>query len=207
VLSVSKTLSPNHADAISQFELIPIGKLKPSPNNARTHSKRQIKNLARLIDRIGFINPVITDENYQILAGHGRLAAARLLNMKTVPVRRVENWTSAEKRAYLIADNRIAEQAGWNRELLAVELGELVELLPAEDFDISLTGFEVAQIDSLFAEMAPKRSDAEDILPESPSHPTTLRGDLWHLGKHRILCGDARNAPDFTRLMGQESAF
>jgi DNA modification methylase len=141
-----------------------------------------------------------------ILAGHGRLEAARLEGMDEVPVVRFTHLTKAQKRAYLIADNRIAEQAGWDRELLAIELAELTDLLPLEGLDVSLTGFEAAEIDFLLADMNPSRSEPEDILPSLPAKATTYRGDLWQLNKHRLLCGDARDRSDYTRLMNGASA-
>ena len=136
-----------------------------------------------------------------VLAGHGRLEAARLEGLTHVPVVRFGHLTAAQKRSYVIADNKLAEQAGWDREILAIELGELIDLMPAEGFDVSLTGFEAPEIDLLLADMAASRPEAEDILPALPRNPTTRRGDLWRLGKHRLLCGDAREAADFARLI------
>jgi DNA modification methylase len=141
-----------------------------------------------------------------VLAGHGRLDAARLEGLDHVPVVRFSHLTAAQKRAYLIADNKIAEQAGWDREMLAIELGELIELLPTEGFDVSLTGFEAPEIDSLLADMTPSRPAPEDILPVLPPNPATRRGDLWQLKRHRLLCGDARDPGGFARLMNGASA-
>jgi DNA modification methylase len=118
-----------------------------------------------------------------------------------VPVIRFDHLTAAQTRANVIADNKLAEQAGWDREILALELGALIDLLPTEGFDVSLTGFEAPEIDLLLADMAPSRPEPEDMLPPLPRNPTTRRGDLWRLGKHRLLCGDAREAADFARLM------
>jgi DNA modification methylase len=146
------------------------------------------------------------DDANMVLAGHGRLEAARLEGLDHVPVVRFGHLTAVQKRAYLIADNKIAEQAGWDRKMLAIELGELIDLLPTEGFDISLTGFEAPEIDLLLADMAPSRSEPEDILPAFPPNPTTRRGDLWQLKQHRLLCGDARDPGDFARLMNGASA-
>ena len=188
------------------IEWIPIGALRPNPHNPRTHSSKQIKRIAASIKKFGFLNPVLVDDAGMVLAGHGRLEAARLEGLTQAPVVRFGHLTAAQKRAYVIADNKLAEQAGWDREILAIELGELIDLMPAEGFDVSLTGFEAPKIDLLLADMAPSRSEAEDILPALPRNPITRRGDLWRLGKHRLLCGDAREAADFVRLMEGASA-
>jgi DNA modification methylase len=189
-----------------KVEWSPIGALRPNPRNARTHSKKQIKQIAASITKFGFLNPVLVDDANMVLAGQGRLEAAKLEKLTHVPVIRFDHLTAAQKRAYLIADNRIAEQAGWDREILAIELGELIELLPAEGLDVSLTGFEAPEIDLLLADMAPSRPEPEDILPALPRNAVTRRGDLWLLGKHQLLCGDARQADDFARLMNGTSA-
>ena len=148
--------SKNRADPAGspRIEWLPIGVLRPNPRNARTHSRKQIGQIAASIRKFGFLNPVLVDDANMVLAGHGRLDAARLDGLDQVPVVRFGHLTAVQKRAYLIADNKIAEQAGWDRELLAVELGELVDLLPAEAMDVSLTGFEVAEIDLLLADMS-----------------------------------------------------
>jgi ParB-like nuclease domain len=130
-----------------RIEWIPAGRLRPNPRNARTHSKKQIKQIAASIRSVGFLNPVIVDDADMVLAGHGRLEAARLEGLTHVPVIRFDHLAAAQKRAYVIADNKLAEQAGWDREILAIELGELIDLLPAEGFDVSLTGFEAPEID------------------------------------------------------------
>ncbi len=184
-----------------RIEWIPIGALRRNPRNARTHSKKQIRQIAASIRSAGFLNPVIVDDANMILAGHGRLEAAKLEGLTHAPVVRFGHLNEAQKRAYVIADNKLAEQGGWDREILAIELGELIDLMPAEGFDVSLTGFEAPEIDLLLADMAPSRPQPEDIVPALPRTPATRRGDLWRLGKHRLLCGDAREAADFARLM------
>jgi DNA modification methylase len=188
------------------IELIPIGHLKTNPKNSRTHSRKQINWIRRSIGSFGFLNPVLIDDDNVILAGHGRVEAARLEGYDCVPVIRVSHLTEAQKRAYLIADNKIAEQAGWDRELLAIELGELVDLLPAEGLDVSLTGFDAPEIDLLLADMAAPKVAPEDVVQALPSNPVTRRGDLWQLKNHRLLSGDARDARDFERLMDGASA-
>ena len=136
-----------------------------------------------------------------VLAGHGRLEAARLEGLAHVPILRFGHLTAAQKRAYVIADNKIAEKAGWDRELLSIELGELVDLLPVEGLDVSLTGFDVAEIDLLLADMAAPSSEPEDLLPTLHETAVTERGDLWLLGRHRLRCGDARDAKDIDQLL------
>jgi ParB-like chromosome segregation protein Spo0J len=196
--SLDKPVDPANAPRV---EWVPIATLRPNPTNARTHSKKQLRQIAASIRSFGFLNPLLVDEANMVLAGHGRLEAARAEGLANVPVICFDHLTAAQKRAYVIADNRIAEQAGWDRELLAIELGELIELLPNEGLDVSLTGFETPEIDLLLADMAPSRSDPDDVAPPLPANPATRRGDLWLLGKHRLLCGDARRAGDVERLV------
>jgi DNA modification methylase len=184
----------------TQIEWVPIGTLRPNPRNGRTHSKKQLKQIAASIRQFGFINPLIVDNDDTVLAGHGRLGAARMNGLTHVPIIRLHQLSTAQKRAYVIADNKIAEQAGWDREILAIELGELIDLLPAEGMDVSLTGFEAAEIDLLLADMASGPAP-EDIVPALPQRAVTRPGDLWSLGKHRLLCGDARRGDNFDRLM------
>lgn len=194
-----------HSDSI-RIEWVPVGTLRTNPRNARTHSRKQRRQIAASIRKHGFLNPIIVDEDNVILAGHGRLEAATGEALTHVPIIRFTHLTAAQKRAYLIADNRIAEQAGWNREMLAIELGELIDLLPAEGFDVSLTGFETAEIDLLLADMANAKQEPEDIIPPLPQKPISQRGDLWLLGKHRLFCGDAQQPDNFQRLMNGKSA-
>ena len=174
----------------SVVEWIPPNLLRANPKNARIHSKKQIGLIKASIAAFGQTKPVIADEEYVILAGHGFVEAAKALGLSTVAVLRFDHLTEAQKRAYLIADNKIAAEAGWNRELLAVELPELVELLPAEGFDISLTGFEAAEVDLLLADMSSSRTEDEGELPQVSQDPVAKRGDIWRLGKHRLICGD-----------------
>ena len=181
---------------------LPIDSLSPFKRNARTHSKAQIKQIADSIRKFGFTNPVLIDENNTILAGHGRTEAARLLGWKDVPTIRIDHLSEAEKRAYVIADNRLAEKAGWDKQILAIELQALVDL----DFDVALTGFDVPEIDLIISEFSPDNQDDDDeeeqCLPEKSAGPAVTRpGDLYHLGDHRLLCGNALSADDFACLM------
>jgi DNA modification methylase len=210
-MAAAKTSSPslkNRAapEGSAHIESVPIGLIRPNPRNARTHSKKQIRKIAESIRKFGFLNPIIVDEDNMVLAGHGRLGAARLVGLPHVSIVRFGHLTAAQKRAYLIADNKIAEDAGWDREMLAIELGELIDLLPAEGIDVSLTGFEAPEIDLLLADMTAGKPGPEDTQLPLPSHPVTCRGDLWQLRKHRILCGDARVPGDFAHLMNGASA-
>jgi len=180
--------------------------LRPYQHNARTHSKRQIEQIARSIERFGFINPVLIDASGAIIAGHGRVEAAKRLGLAQVPTLRIEHLTDAEKRAYILADNKLAEKAGWDREILAIELQALVDM----DFEIELTGFEMAEVDFLLdeateIEQAPLLP--EDSIPElSAEPPVTKRGDLWLLGAHRLYCGDARDERAYDTLMKRTKA-
>jgi DNA modification methylase len=184
-----------------RIEYTPVRELHPYPNNARTHSRKQVRQIARSIEKFGFCNPVLIDDAKQIIAGHGRVAAAQLLGLDAVPTCRLSHLSDAEKRAYILADNRLAEKAGWDKELLAIELQGLIEL----DVDIELTGFETAEVD-LILEDAREASAApngpEDKVPEpAPGPAVTRTGDLWVLAKHRLLCGDARDPTAYDRLL------
>lgn len=188
-----------------QIESIPINQLRLNPRNARTHSRKQLTQIANSIRKFGFLVPILIDGDNMIIAGHGRTEAARLEGLTHAPAIRIDHLTDAQKRAYVIADNKLAELAGWDRATLAVELGELIEILPMEGFDVSLTGFETPEIDSLLADMISAPAP-EDTLPALPAIPTTRRGDLWLLNSHRLLCGDARDPGNFARLMNGASA-
>jgi ParB-like chromosome segregation protein Spo0J len=188
------------------IERLPIAALRPNPRNARTHSKAQIRKIAASLRTFGFVTPIVVDETLTILAGHGRLEAARSEGLEQVPVVRLDHLTEAQKRAYVLADNKIAEQAGWDREMLAIELGELLTLLPEEGFDIGLTGFEAAEIDPLIADAADTDPASEDVVPRPPATPVAIRGDLWLLGRHRLLCADARDPIAMEHVMGGERA-
>ena len=181
--------------------------LKPSTRNARTHSKKQIRQIADSIRAFGFTNPILIDGEQTVLAGHGRLAAARLLALEQVPCVRLERMTPAQKRAYVLADNKLALNAGWDEEILASELQGLLEI--DVDFDIGVTGFSIPEIDSLIEGLNPEEpgDPAEDRLPEiDHGHPISRPDDLWHLGEHRLICGDALKAVTYEALLGDERA-
>ena len=182
--------------------------LRPHPRNARTHSKKQIRQISESISNFGFTVPILIDEKGVIIAGHGRFEAAKLLGLPEVPVIIQEGLSEAKKRALLIADNKIAQNAGWDRERLAHEIPELAELLIEEDLNIAITGFEPIEIDQLAIDFEQDASDPSDAIAAEWVSPTAVssRGDLWHLGAHRLLCGDARCAADLERLMSGEKA-
>jgi DNA modification methylase len=186
----------------------PVRSLKPNRRNARTHSKKQIRQIADSVAALGFSVPVLIDDNSVILAGHGRLEAAKLLGMKNVPAIRLRGLSEAQKRALLIADNKIAGNAGWDRERLALELPELAELLLEEGQDLSITGFEPAEIDQLATDFEENVADPADTIRTDwlSLTPVSQPGDLWHLGPHRLLCGDARERSDLNRLLAGEQA-
>ncbi|WP_347312032.1 site-specific DNA-methyltransferase [Defluviimonas sp. SAOS-178_SWC] len=173
----------------------PVGDLIPYARNARTHSEAQVALIAGSIREYGFTNPVLVDGANGIIAGHGRVMAARQLGISAVPVIELAHLSEAQRRAYILADNRLAEQAGWDRDLLALELGDLRDL----GVDLMELGFEAGEIDALFrsAEVDPR----EDVVPEVPEAPVSRPGDLWVLGSHRLLCGDATSGEAVARLL------
>ena len=181
-----------------------IDKLTPSGRNARTHSRNQIRQIADSIAAFGFVVPILIDDDGVIIAGHGRYAAARQLDLKQVPAIKLRGLSQAKRRALALADNRIAESAGWDRELLAIELPELAEMLVVEGLDVSITGFSPIEIDQLALDFEEDASDPHDAMdPEwLAAPPVSKPGDLWQMGKHRLLCGDARSADHVARLMG-----
>jgi DNA modification methylase len=181
---------------------IDVSRLRPYPKNARTHSKKQIRQIADSIRRFGFTNPVLLGDDNEIIAGHGRVEAARLLGMANVPAVRLSHLDAAERRAYVIADNKLALNAGWDRDLLAIELQALVDL----DFGVEITGFSTAEVDLVLDEARESspdpEGDAENDVPRfnDVCLATTRPGDVWLLGRHRLLCGDARNLQAFDCL-------
>jgi DNA modification methylase len=207
-LSPAATACARSQHKIRDLSLVELAYIKPHPRNARTHSKKQVRQIAASIQAVGFAAPVLLDEDGVLLAGHGRLEAAKLLRLKAIPAIVVDGLSNARKRALLLADNRIAQSAGWDRERLANELIILPDLLIEDGLDITLTGFEPAEIDALLADFADEAADPADTI--DPTHfagPAVSRsGDFWQLGKHRLLCGDARDISHLTRLMGREHA-
>lgn len=183
-------------------ETRPISSLLPAKRNARTHSKRQVEQIARSIKKFGFTNPVLVDENNRVMAGHGRIEAAKSLGLDEVPCLGIEGMSEADKRAYVLADNKLALNAGWDMEVLASELSELIQL----DFDVSLSGFEMPEVDALLvaaAESKPNPIGPEDQhLQLDPGKAITSPGDTWKLGRHLLTCGDAKNPDDVKTLVG-----
>ena len=179
--------------------------LKPRATNPRTHTKKQIQQIAASIKEFGFINPVLIDGAGGIIAGHGRVEAAKLIGMSDIPTVCVDHLTPAQIRAYVIADNKLAENAGWDRALLALELEELsVDL----NFDVTITGFDTAESDLLIQELHEGAPDEADEIPEvDRSMPAvSRRGDLWRIGEHALLCGDALGKDNYNKLLGAEKA-
>lgn len=181
----------------TNMELVEINKLVPYVNNARTHSPEQINKLRSSLREFGFINPVIIDKDYGIIAGHGRVIAAREEGIDKVPCVFVDHLTEAQKKAYIIADNRMALDAGWDEELLRVE----IEALQAEAFDVSLTGFDEKEITDLFKDtQAEVKDDDYDLTAALEKAAFVKKGDVWVVGRHRLMCGDATNAEDVYKL-------
>ena len=175
--------------------------LQPRATNPRTHSKKQIRQIADSIREFGFTNPVLIDAGSGIIAGHGRVAAAKLLGIEKVPTIRLDDLTPEQVRAYVIADNKLAENAGWDRELLAIELQGLIGL--DLDFDVTITGFEMPEIDILIGELDTAGEDdpADEVPAVGDGPPVTRPGDIWCIGKHRLLCGDALDPDTYSRLL------
>lgn len=181
----------------SEMQLVPIGKLVPYVNNARTHSPEQINKLRSSLREFGFINPVIIDRDFGVIAGHGRILAAKEEGIAEVPCVFADHLTEAQKKAYIIADNRMAMDAGWDEELLRVE----IEALQAEAFDLSLTGFDEKELSDLFKDDADVQEDDFDVDAELEKPTFSKSGDVWTLGRHRLVCGDSTKAETFDTLM------
>jgi DNA modification methylase len=190
----------------AQIVLRNPAELRANPRNARTHSKRQIRQLANTIKAVGFIGVIVIDETDTVLAGHARLEASELAGMHLVPTLTVMGLSEAQKRIFVLADNKIAAKAGWDFEVLRSELGELAELLPPLNWDLTLTGFEPAEIDAVFIDHDDAKPDAADTVPSLNGETVTRHGDLWQLGPHRVLCGEARSNEDVDRLMANARA-
>lgn len=189
------------------LETLPIDRLLRWPRNARTHSRKQIRQIAESIRRFGFTNPVLIDSENRILAGHGRVEGARELGITMIPCLRVDHLSAAEKRAYVLADNKIALNAGWDEERLALELKELTEA--DIDFDVGVIGFSITEIDQLVEGLVREEvgDPADDRLPDPHDvRPRSRHGDLWRLGQHLLVCGDALDPVVVGGLMGGEKA-
>lgn len=179
----------------------PVMDLVPYKNNPRTHSAKQITQIVRSITNFGFTNPVLVDDSNNIVAGHGRVAAAKQLGLKEVPTVSLRFMSEAQKRAYIIADNKLAENAGWDHDLLRIELGGLLEF--DNMFDLTLTGFDTGEIDFLLLD---DDTMTEEAIPEPPLVPVSVMSDLWQLGPHRILCGDALKSESYALVLGHDKA-
>ena len=185
------------------IEELAVSALSPHPRNARTHSEKQIGQIARSIAAFGFTNPVLVDKANRIVAGHGRVKAAELLQLASVPCIRLEHLTEEELRAYVIADNRLAERAGWDKDLLAIELQAIIDL--DANFDVTLTGFEMPEIDILLHNGA-EDEDEPPIGIDRTKPSITRIGDIWEFGLHRLICGDFTLSSTYTSLLAGERA-
>lgn len=187
-----------------KVEYRPIEALTPYAGNARTHSQKQVAQIAASIRRFGFVSPVLLGKDDVVIAGHGRIEAARSLAMAQVPTIRLDHLSPAERRAYLLADNRLAELAGWDTDLLALELQGLEAL--DLDFELEITGFDGTELERLLAPGADAADDPQDQIPEATGPAVTRPGDVWVLGPHRLHCGDARDPQAYETLMVGELA-
>ena len=186
--------------AAKKIELIAVDQLIPFANNSRTHDDAQVAQIAASIREFGFTNPVLVDGDNGIIAGHGRVLAARKLGLTDVPCLRLDHLTEAQRRAYVIADNKLALNAGWNTDLLLLEIQGLDEL----GFDLSLTGFTPDEIAAMTPQEATEGLTDEDAVPEAPVEPVTKPGDIWIMGKHRLMCGDSTSINHIEKLCSDQ---
>ena len=194
ILNFILFFSVRKGKTMRRYENVKIEKLIPYRNNARTHSDEQVEKIAKSMREFGFINPVLVDGKFNIIAGHGRVLGAKKLGMKEVPCLFIEDLTEEQKRAYIIADNRLAEDAGWDKEMLKIELEELQNL----NFDISLTGFEMDDFDFGMDETEVVEDEFDETVPEEPK---SKKGEIYKLGKHYLMCGDSTDINDVEKLM------
>ncbi len=182
-----------------------LEELIPNPRNARTHSQKQIKKIAKSIQQFGFTTSILIDKENTIIAGHGRFEAAKLLNLEEVPVTTLANLSKEQIKAYMLVDNKLAEEAGWDKEILQLELQELMNL--DYDFDITLTGFDIPEIDFIVSDEKHNKKDKADIMPEKEEIKAVVNsGDLWKLGEHYLHCGNALYDESYKILLGQAKA-
>ena len=192
--------APKMADHI---ELKKVDELIPYSKNARLHSEAQVAQIAASIIEFGFTNPVLIDGEKGIIAGHGRLMAAKKLGLKEVPVVVLDHLSETQKKAYIIADNKLAENAGWDEEILASELADLKN----EDFNLDLIGFEDQELEKIFANLYDRENEQEaEEIPETTEKPISKSGDVWLLGKHKLICGDSTDQKTYQALLGDELA-
>ena len=187
---------------VENLEHWPVAELVPYAKNARTHSPEQVNQIARSIESFGFVNPVLVGDDKVIVAGHGRLMAANELGMKTVPVIVLSHLDEVQRRALVLADNKLAENAGWDEELLKLELQALEDL----DFDLDIVGFSLDELNDLLVDDSAEGNTEDDAVPEVQEQPVSKPGDLWVLGNHRLLCGSATESADVEKLMGGQLA-
>jgi ParB-like chromosome segregation protein Spo0J len=180
-----------------------LSELTRHPHNARNHPDPQIRQLVGSIKQFGFVVPILIDRNGQIIAGHARAEAAKLLGMDEVPTILLDNLTENQIRAFMLADNKLAEKAVWDPEILAIELQHLAEI---DEFDVTITGFDIGEIDSIVEATRSVPDEDEVVQINETAQPITQPNDLWKLGRHRLLCGDALLASSFTKLMGSPSS-
>jgi len=199
-------MQPRLPDSVEHW---PLGRLRPYARNPRTHSDEQVAQIAASIVEFGWTNPVLVSGDGTVIAGHGRLEAARRLGLTDVPVLVLDHLSEAQRRAYVIADNKLALNAGWNEELLAAEL----HALNGDGFDLALTGFSESELDELMVPLGDDAGgddaggeDAADYTPEAPRDPASRPGDLWRMGRHRLFCGDSTDPSAVARLMAGEGA-
>lgn len=185
-----------------RIEIWPVGRLVPYAKNARTHSPEQVAQIAASIVEFGFNAPILVDSNAGIVAGHGRLLAARKLGLEEVPVVVLDHLTETQRRAYIIADNKLALNAGWDEAVLAAELGELER----DGLDLAVVGFSDDELQALLAsgeDAAEAATEAEEEIPEPPAEPISRPGDIWTIGRHRLICGDCRDMAVIRGLFGE----
>jgi DNA modification methylase len=188
---------------VNQIEMVSIGQLLPYARNARTHDDAQVAQIAASIKEFGFNNPILIADDQSIVAGHGRLAAARKLGLAEVPVVRLSHLSDTQRKAYILADNRLALNAGWDNDLLKLELQEL----EIEGVDLEMLGFSKEELDGLLNSLEPTEGlTDEDAVPEPPEEPITKPGDIWILGKHRLMCGDSTSVDAVNKLMNGDKA-
>lgn len=192
---------PSPKSMARRLEVWPLDRLRPFARNPRTHSDEQIDQLCRSIEEFGFTNPILVDSDAGIIAGHGRLAAARRLGLEEVPVVVLDGLTEDQRKAYLVADNRLPQNAGWDE----VQLAEILAELDEAEFDLSVIGFTDDELEDLLAaDDEPPGAGAEDEVPAEPAVPVTRPGDVWRLGKHRLACGDSTDAETVARALAGE---
>jgi ParB-like chromosome segregation protein Spo0J len=195
--SIKKTEQKRLEWPADKVERRPVADLIPYARNARTHSDAQVAQIAASVIEWGWTTPVLVDEAGSIIAGHGRVMAARKLGLTDVPVMVATGWTEAQKKAYVLADNQLALNAGWDIDLLKIEVGDL----DAEGFNLDLIGFDDKLLADLLAEPTDGLTDP-DAVPEPPADPVTVLGDVWVLGNHRIICGSSTEADTVAKLLG-----